>query len=609
VDPLFLARTSGDAAGCHARSARAKSNAMARSIAMARVSLAVVALLTARCGARGSPHDHRAREEARARLVATAVSTCAVGEGGEPRCWGLVGHSVDGAALGQLPRSPRQWAALQERVLPNAQVVAGFRGRRAEAAVRRREGACFALGVGPWGCVESVRGFSLDEGELRDSLAHRWVQWPSWQSCESNAGWLECLAYDESVRRAPLSSRVAALLDNGRSRCVWFDGDLHCDSSGSRPGERATRVDQAAAYAHALTVAPVATEIAHASMDGGGVSWLDARGAWWMRRDGEERSAFAVGESAAPFVALASSLDETCARSRDASVWCVRREQRAARRMLGDSLEIAAGARHFCARQRGDVVQCWGDPALGRLGRQTANGWSAERVALDEPVRAASAGWGHSCAVLRSGRVVCWGLRDVETTEDAEAGLSIGARYRAVFVPTEIGAVRGAVAIASGGAVTCATTADERLCWSGADGGALRRVTEGERDALTRSWYSRDPWRDRELAVIDVCAGVDYRCLLLRTGEVQCTIPGCARVVHSATTTCGGPLGLVPVAGLPPHMTGLTCGGAHACAWNANGELFCWGSDVYAQRATRVDRDSAVPRPVDVRFDQRPREE
>jgi hypothetical protein len=473
---------------------------MARSMVMARAALA---LLTARCGARDSPHDHRVRVEERAMLVATAVSTCAVGEGGEPRCWGLVGHSVDAAALGQLPRSPRQWAALQERVLPNAQVIAGFRGRRAEAAVRRREGACFALGGGQWGCAESVRGFSLDEGELRDSLAHPWVQWPSWKSCESYAGWLECLAYDESVRRAPLSSRVAALLDNGRSRCVWFDGDLHCDSSGSRPGERATSVDMAAAYARALTVAPVATEIAHASMDGGGVSWLDARGAWWMRRDGEEGSAFSVGESAAPFVALALSLDETCARSRDASVWCVRREQRAARRMLGDSLEIAAGARHFCARQRGDVVQCWGDPAFGRLGRQTANGWSPERVALDEPVLAASAGWGHSCAILRSGRVLCWGLRDVETTEDAEAGLSIGARYRTVFVPTEIRAARGSVAIATRGTTTCVIRERDRACWRGSDGVDVRRVTEQEFAVNTATEFHREEGLDDAIGVVE----------------------------------------------------------------------------------------------------------
>jgi alpha-tubulin suppressor-like RCC1 family protein len=56
-------------------------------------------------------------------------------------------------------------------------------------------------------------------------------------------------------------------------------------------------------------------------------------------------------------------------------------------------------------------------------------------------------------------------------------------------------------------------------------------------------------------------------------------------------------------------MTGLTCGSAHACAWNANGELFCWGSDVFAQRASSVDRGSETPRAVDVRFDEPPREE
>jgi hypothetical protein len=397
--------------------------------------------------------------------------------------------------------------------------------------------------------------------------------------------------------------------------CVLLlDGDLHCVALREAAGlpVRGSVVDRADNYMLAVSRSPVATDVAHASIDAGGVSWIDSSGQWWRRRCRSRgctpvNELVTFGRARVPFVAIVSSLDETCARSSGGEVWCVGREQSDARLLLGDSLEIAAGARHFCARLRGDVVQCWGDPAFGRLGRQTSNGWSAERVSLEEPVLAASAGWGHSCAILRSGRVLCWGLRDVETTEDAEAGLSVGARYRTVFVPTEIRAARASVAIATRGTTTCVIREGDRACWRGSDGVDLRRVTEQEFAVNTATEFHREEGLDDAIGVVEGCTGAGYHCLLVRDGVVRCSVPDCAREAHSTPTCIPG--GAVAIAGLPGPMTGLSCGGAHACAWNANGELFCWGSDVFAQRATRVDRDSSTPRAVDVRFDEPPREE
>ncbi len=544
------------------------------------------------------------------RLTAAAAFTCVIRENGEPRCWGLIGHSNERPALAQLPLSPRHWNSVSMRGLPEARVVAGFRSMKAHMVIRHGDGACFHLDRGDWGCVDSIRGFSLREGKILAAMDYPQLRWPSWQSCEPKAGWLECVSHDETVRRTPLSSRIAAVLENARFACMLLrGGELHCAEAKldlSATPRRETTVELTSTYSLALSTPPIATGVAQASIDAGAVSWIDSSGAWWMLRGAEHRwlptvVPFTMGASAAPFVSLASSLDESCARASDGTVWCVTRDQRAARRVVDESLEIAAGARHVCALLRGDVVKCWGDPTLGRLGMQNSGAWIAGRVALDEPVRSASAGWGHSCVVLRSGRVSCWGLRDVENTESTDAGIgeSIGARYRAVSVPAEIPAARGATAIASRGSTSCVRRASDRWCWRGADGAALRSVSVDEYAARTQTEFRRNELLDVGFDITEGCAGFDYRCLLLRSGDVHCSVPWCSRPVHSLSS-CGAPGEVAPVSQLPGHMVGLTCGGEHACAWNAAGDLFCWGSDVFAQRASSVDRDSRRPRAVSV---------
>lgn len=72
---------------------------------------------------------------------------------------------------------------------------------------------------------------------------------------------------------------------------------------------------------------------------------------------------------------------------------------------------ISAGGFHSCAVTVTGATYCWGGNDLGRLGDGTVvNATTPVAVAgLDTGVAAVSAGGFHSCAVRRTGTVVCWG--------------------------------------------------------------------------------------------------------------------------------------------------------------------------------------------------------
>jgi alpha-tubulin suppressor-like RCC1 family protein len=78
---------------------------------------------------------------------------------------------------------------------------------------------------------------------------------------------------------------------------------------------------------------------------------------------------------------------------------------------LTDATTVATGYGHSCARRTGGGVRCWGDNGWGQLGDPTAANPSPTPVdvsGLTDATTVATGLW-HSCAVLASGTVKCWG--------------------------------------------------------------------------------------------------------------------------------------------------------------------------------------------------------
>lgn len=85
----------------------------------------------------------------------------------------------------------------------------------------------------------------------------------------------------------------------------------------------------------------------------------------------------------------------------------------------GPATSIAAGAHHSCALLQTGAVKCWGLNDTGQLGQGNVNnvGDAAGELALLPPI-ALGAGrsavaidvGSHSCALLDNGGVKCWGV-------------------------------------------------------------------------------------------------------------------------------------------------------------------------------------------------------
>lgn len=125
---------------------------------------------------------------------------------------------------------------------------------------------------------------------------------------------------------------------------------------------------------------------------------------------------------------------------------------------------IAAGASHTCALTSAGAVTCWGANYSGQLGHAGlgATGTSHVPVAVNDlppDVVAIAAGASHTCGLTASGAVACWGW-------NGWGQLGDGTKAPRTTPIQPAGLASGVVAIAAGGAYTCAAMGDGGLkCW------------------------------------------------------------------------------------------------------------------------------------------------
>ena len=215
--------------------------------------------------------------------------------------------------------------------------------------------------------------------------------------------------------------------------------------------------------------------------------------------------------------------------------------------------QIDAGTAHTCAVTAAGAVKCWGYNGFGQLGN---GGWydtpvPVNVVGLDHGVVAVTAGQLHSCALLATGGVKCWGYGFMLGYGDAPDSP----------LPMDVpGLERGVAAIGAGEKHTCAFMQDHRVkCW---------RQTVWDVTGF-----------DAEVSSIAV--GGFYNCALLVTGGVQCWDNGWASVLNAGQDPADVPTpGYVP--GLESGVLAVTAGNSHTCVLTAAG-VQCWGSNAAGQ--------------------------
>ena len=128
---------------------------------------------------------------------------------------------------------------------------------------------------------------------------------------------------------------------------------------------------------------------------------------------------------------------------------------------VGENNVLGGQASHACALMTDGSVQCWGDNSAGQIG----DGTRSQRlvptavVGLPAPAVGISAGAKHTCAVLDTGALYCWGLNASQQLGDGTATLRPQ--------PTQVyGLSSGVAAVAAGSDHTCAmTTTSDVKCW------------------------------------------------------------------------------------------------------------------------------------------------
>lgn len=143
---------------------------------------------------------------------------------------------------------------------------------------------------------------------------------------------------------------------------------------------------------------------------------------------------------------------------------------------------ITAGRDFACALISDGTIKCWGDDGRAQLGdgvdpHENDENFSAtstpQQVALITDAVTIDAGWFHACAIVKSGAVRCWGSNDAGQSGDG----TLNQNYTYTDTPTYVVGITGAVELALGDSHSCALLATgEVRCWGGDGQGQLGNV-------------------------------------------------------------------------------------------------------------------------------------
>jgi alpha-tubulin suppressor-like RCC1 family protein len=242
---------------------------------------------------------------------------------------------------------------------------------------------------------------------------------------------------------------------------------------------------------------------------------------------------------------------------------------------------ITAGYRHTCALTTSGGVKCWGANSDGQLGdgTNTDRHTPVDVSGLPGEVSAIAAGGYHTCVLMASGGVRCWGANS-----DGQLG---NGSYVDSDTPVSVWIGDDVSAIAAGGSHTCALMdSGGVMCWGDNEFGQLG-------DGTNTSQNEPDDVEDLSSGVSAIAAGYSHTCALADTGEVKCWGRNRDGQLGDGTTIDQNTP--VDVLGLPGEMSAVAAGGSHTCALTQASGIMCWGDNLAGQLGDGTFNGSTTP--------------
>ena len=256
------------------------------------------------------------------------------------------------------------------------------------------------------------------------------------------------------------------------------------------------------------------------------------------------------------------------------------------------ALDLTSGANHSCAVVNNNSVLCWGRNDSGQLGHDYAGANIASWGGTTHTMASLPASWvnnysyyegialdnGYTCGVDRSQNfVTCWGL-------NAQSGLTYSTKYH------DFTSAGGVMQLVAGTGFMCVLGNNNSLyCW-GNDAWYTDRLNQ-----TAFNYTAPNLGSPTATGISKIAAGENFLCALSTTNTIKCygwniasilgaTGPGTYATAASAVT-------MTLPSGTPAS---ISAGGAHACAMNTTGNLYCWGANNHGQvgDGTTANRNS-----------------
>lgn len=253
--------------------------------------------------------------------------------------------------------------------------------------------------------------------------------------------------------------------------------------------------------------------------------------------------------------------------------------------LSGAPVAISAGFWHTCVLNSSDGLECWGANFSGQLGdgSQLNRTQAVDVSGMTSGVAAVESGYQHTCAILLTASVKCWGHGDLG---------KLGTHVIQSSLPLDVEGINDVISISGGDQHTCAVTGDGSVyCWGFNDFGRL-----GDGTGIN---FSPRPVPVLPLgsSAVAITAGgrrgtegtKPHNCAVITGGGVKCWGQNTLGQLRSGTTISG--IDPVDVTGLTSGVlvTSTSATSRHTCAITGTGGVKCWGWNTTGQLGNGTD--------------------